>query len=330
VTHCGTGVVAIDVGWRLLGDDIRVAVWRDNAGHSGDLRLDAKSVQALREPAELQSERDLRFNAARVALRAWLDSQSEAPAWLLEATKTMHAWRSPSRLATLWHRWGQNGLSAAEDEREARAYDALTAWYWRDRHLWACEARRRARARGRRRETYRIFAAELARRYGTILLEGDSKEHKPFDLHRLARLPATEVIGAGTEAIRQNRKLAAIGTLRDAIIAATASRGGAVGYVAAKETTRTCHVCGHVETYVESSSVHHCCTACGAKWDQDVNAAAVILQRWLARSAGGGQDAERVRGFSQNRETRWMKAKRLAREKAARQEGKVDNDTDRE
>jgi hypothetical protein len=324
----GTGIVALDVGWRVLGDDIRVAVWRDDAGQTGELRLDARTVDALREPAELRGERDLRFNAARVALKTWLDSLSDPPPWLLEATNTMHAWRSPSRLAALWRSWGQKCSDVVVGEPEARAYSALTAWYWRDRHLWACEARRRARSLGRRREIYRVFAAHLAKRYGTIVLEGDARARKPFDLDRLGRLPATEAIGAGNEATRHNRKLAAIGGLRNAILDAASSRRCAVGYVAAIESTRTCQGCGHVEPHVAFAAVHHCCTACGMRWDQDDNAAAVILQRWLDRLAEGSPNAELVHNFPQSRETRWLKAKRLAREKAARQRGHIEGDND--
>ena len=41
--------VAVDVGWRVIGDELRVAAWRDSDGQSGELRLTAKdSARALR------------------------------------------------------------------------------------------------------------------------------------------------------------------------------------------------------------------------------------------------------------------------------------------
>jgi transposase len=49
-------------------------------------------------------------------------------------------------------------------------------------------------------------------------------------------------------------------------------------------STIDCHACGHREKFDASVQVWHTCPACGELWDQDCNAARVILNRKIVRT----------------------------------------------
>ena len=87
------------------------------------------------------------------------------PTWLREAASTLHLWRSPSRLVELARQWRATRTDACRP-----AYELLDAWEQRDAHLDDYEDGTRARSLRWRRETYRVLAAQWARRYDTVLL----------------------------------------------------------------------------------------------------------------------------------------------------------------
>lgn len=110
-----SGVVAIDIGWRLMDDtehpgakQIRAAVWTASDGQSGEIRLPGKFGmvrstkwewessekdevgrswipwhEGYKKTEELQGLRDDRFNEARSALVSWLRATG-VPAWIRE------------------------------------------------------------------------------------------------------------------------------------------------------------------------------------------------------------------------------------------------------
>jgi len=316
---CATvgGPVAVDVGWRVIGDELRVACWRDAKGNAGELRLDARTMAMLREPSQIRSERDLRFDVAKAKLKRWIDSHGDAPGWLLEVGRTLHTWRSQQRMAAVWIRWG-DWLHEHGGPRDG--YDEMTSWYHRDHHEWACEARRRLRALRRRREIYRCFAADMARKYDVIVLE-------KFDKSQLARRQPTEAEKADNETARGNRTLAAVSELCSCLTLAARARCRGAFTVPAADSTRTCGACGKVESFDAEQDVAKVCGGCGAVVDQDDNAAGVLLERYIAapgeaKSLLGKPAAESGASASDGAppdgETRWARAKRLRVEKEAR------------
>jgi hypothetical protein len=299
---CGEGAVAIDIGWRIIGNDLRVATWRDQEGHTGDLRLSEKVIKQLRKPEELRSTRDQNFDAARDKLGAWIKAQLELgaiPAWLLDRAKSIAQWRSQDRLAAVALFWKTNRFDGDTD-----AYEALEGWRYHDWHLWKWETSQRIKALRHRREIYRIFAADLSRRYSTLIVED-------FDLSKMSKKQPTEGVGENQNA-RSNRFLAATSELRIVLSDAFHARGGEMIKVGAMATTIECHVCHHVETFDKASSVDRAdpCPKCGAQWDQDVNAAINLLARWDAIK-------DKPRAEKKPRESRWAKKKRTKAEKYA-------------
>jgi hypothetical protein len=315
----GIGTVAVDVGWRVIGDEMRIAGWQDADGQTGELRLSARDIAVLCAPEQMRSERDVRFDVARARLLGWLRQRpQDLPDWLTKATSTLHAWRSEARLAALWSRWSMHRFSG-----DASAYDALTSWQARARHEWAVESRARKQALRRRREKYRVWAARLAEKYDTIVIE-------KFDKRRVAERPAADRQPAQNaeqiardESARSNRVLASTSELCDSIVMAARSRRCAVPAMPCADTTRTCPVCGLVESRDAAASVTLLCE-CGATWDQDVTGApAVLLARWRERPGDAkmlvsARDEEKLNENGEKKESRWERARRLRGEKEAR------------
>lgn len=306
------GAVAVDIGWRVRdGEKLRVAYWTGEDGGNGEVVLDTRTVSGLRLPESLRSQRDRHFDSARAALRAWLDGRTDTPAWLREATRFLAQWKAPAKLAALVGRWRANRWDGDGD-----GYDAIERWRYHDRHLWQWESDQREGALRRRRDVYRTEAAQLAKRYGHVVLED-------FDLRDVTRRPALDSAEKTNETARSNRQLAAVsefvGALRNAF-------GGHVSNVSCVDSTHECSRCGHVDTFDAALRVHHACTRCGDVWDQDANASQVLLARYVRERPSGGPDAGGARhGECGNdpapvAESRWAKAKRTKAQRATSDE----------
>lgn len=302
--------IAIDIGWRVMGDELRVAGWKDSDGNEGEVRLAAKDIRLLRRPEDLRSERDSYFGIAKMRLLKYLTADA-APEWLAEEAATLERWNSADRLSRLFDRWrGLRGDGAVE----RAAYNELEAWCWKDRHVALSEASMRQTALARRKSFYRETAARFAQTYGTIVVER-------FDLRDVAKRSED----VENETARSNRQLAAVSELRGAIVHAAASRGRLVPAVSAVNTTRICPSCGVVEDRDAAASVVLTCE-CGAVWDQDIEGApAELLRRWRERPGDAKMLAgARVDGTSQEdgaKESRYGKRTRAKREKKSREGG---------
>jgi hypothetical protein len=266
---CGTGAVAIDLGWRLLEDgSIRVGAWKAEDGESGEVVLDKRWLGGLRKCDELRSIRDKEFDAARAKLLAWMGSGldvMQVPEWFVRDTMMLSQWRSQGRLARVAQYWRYHRF-----EGDAEGFDALEAWRYHDDHLWRWELNQRERSLLNRKERFRIFAAWLARRYSTLILED-------FDLSQMARKAKPEKAEGEAQAPRTQRQMVAPSELRSVLCNAFSARGGRVIEVCSVDTTRVCHACGAVNHWDQAAYLRWACSACGAGWDQDDNASENIL-----------------------------------------------------
>lgn len=315
----GVGTVAVDVGWRVMGDELRVAGWQDATGAMGEFRLSARDIAVLRAPEQMRSERDQRFDVARARLVCWLREHRDIlPRWLVEATATVHAWRSEARMTALCGRWSRERF-AGDDE----AFGALDGWCARARHEWAVESRAREQALRRRREKYRVWAAQLASKYDTIVIERFNKRRVAVRKSADSQPAQDAEQIARDEGARSNRVLAATSELCQCIVVAGRGRQCAVIAMPCANTTRTCPVCGLVEDRDAAAAVSLSCE-CGAAWDQDIDGApSVLLARWRERPGdakilAGAREDENVNENAEKKEGRWERAKRLRGEKEAR------------
>ena len=261
--RCGTGVVGVDLGWRLTPEGLRVAYAAGSDGAEHVLVQRADVGAAVKHAEGLRGTRDDNLTAIRVWLVAWLAGR-EVPEWLAEARKTLPLWRSQARLAGLVLRWRSQRW-----EGDAEGYERLEAWRKQDKHLWTWEVHERRRTLGRRREQYRVWAAGLARRYEVLVLED-------FDLRDVAKQRPAEEDKDTQESARYQRVIAAPSTARAALVNAFRQRGGIVIAAPAEFTTQMCHACGKRCRWDQAAEITHTCEHCGARWDQDRNAALTL------------------------------------------------------
>ena len=300
-----TGHVAINVGWRSFGEEIRVAYFVGSDGESGELRLTKHDIEGLRKPEGLRSTRDTNFNTARASLAQALTTLQQ-PDWLRARTRSLMQWRSAGRLAALALEW-RGKRFAGDDE----AYAALEAWRYHDHHLWAWEASQSIGSHRHRREKYRVFGAHLAKRYRTLVLAD-------FDKREVAKRPTTGEKNdtPQNETARSNRQLASTSELEREIANAFRSRGGLVEYLSAVDITHTCASCGAVTSFDASKMVHAACSGCGEVWDQDENAARLLCERWSDAEKSG---IARTAISQEKTGSKWTRAKaRKAEKEAAR------------
>lgn len=343
---CGKGLVAVDIGWRRIGAQLRVAAWHDenedrrvdgeSRSGGGTFVLGERTLQALRKPEELRGVRDTLLQQMRSALCAELHElarradPNDMPEWLLRATvrrretlpssaqaiAAIAQWRSHARFRRLALRWREHRW-AGDD----RALVILEWWRYRDHHLWEWESAQRNQALRRRRDQYRVWAAWLARTYEIVVLEH-------FDLAKLAKKPpAHEPRDEQEERAARWRQLASTHELRDCIINAVKARGGRILKVKAEWSTQDCPRCGCRQSWPAWATIerHPPCPECGCDWDQDDGSCIVMLNRgreclsdpkspWIAR------EKKKRNKHARDGESRWQRVARLRAEKRARME----------
>lgn len=215
------GVVAVDLGWRSTQEPgtptLRAGGWADDDGLAEDILLNASIPASLRKAEELRSIRDRHQNEIQAALIAWKDTHPLPAEEHQERWANLALWRSPGRFASLALWWREHRFDGDSD-----MYEALEAWRKKDKHLWLWEANARRSALLRRREQYRVLAARLASRYGTLVIER-------LDLRALAEIPPPESAREpGAPKARSQRHDTAPSELRTALELAFRSRGGLV------------------------------------------------------------------------------------------------------
>lgn len=308
VSTCGRGSVAIDLGWRQLASgDVRVASWWGDDGEHGEVRCPARIISRLGHADEIRSVRGGAFNRARAALGVRLASLT-LPTWMVESTRTLASWHSPARLSALATHWTDHRFDGDED-----AYVDLEGWRKQNLHLWQWEANERRTAEAARTEVYRLAGASLAARYHTVVWED-------FDLAKMKSTHSTN------ETAKRNFQCSAPGDARRIVIQAFTGRGGADVKVSAVDSTHICHFCGSVEEYDAIAMLVCKCDACGTEWDQDENAAKVLLTRYnIACERANGHEPPGVARNDDNpnnpngiRETKWQRKEWLAQEKQLR------------
>ena len=156
--------LAVTLNWKLNEDrSLQVATWKDSLGAVGNIVLPRSVVGAFDSLDELGAVAQEYQNKAADAVR---EITTDPPEWFKEATKTLAHWESPLRFLRLWREW--EGQRFGGDET---AFSALGQFRERFLHLYQWQCNLRDQLQLRRREMYRIFAAEAAKKYGTIHID---------------------------------------------------------------------------------------------------------------------------------------------------------------
>lgn len=318
--RAGSGIVGVDLGWRRIGDELRVAAYADEAGRMGELRLPAHLIGGYRRVEGLRKTRDKMRNLA-LALVIAARTDSEAPRWYRDATTHAHAWRSPARIPILLGTWRKQVEDEVEKKTKSWALGGdlfawLSFWLERDRHLWQWESDQNRKNQNSKRKFYEGFGARLASTYSMAALE-------EFDLRTFARRPGADAfVGSDgrkesqqEERARAYRHLAGTYLLRLVIENAFLTRGGGVCRVPAMDTTRTCSACGLVVRRDFGGSIEWTCD-CGVTHDQDINAGKNLCERFRALEAAGTARVRKAGKTKAESKSKFVRAreKRVAKE----------------
>lgn len=261
--------VAIDVGWRKLPcGGLRVAYWVGSDGDEGQVVLDRHHVEAWSKAESLVSIQKRSFTTTLASVASLIAKLPHVPCWMSGAgVGTLSRWSSAARLA-----WFVNEWRSKRFDGDSEAFAVAEAWRYHWYHLECWLAGLRSSSMGRRKDMYRVFAATMAKRYRDIVIEG--RGGKPMDMRPLVERSDNELRAN----VRHNRFIANVSSLRLLIEQAASARCATVSFTEYANTTKECHVCGTVDQF-DASVLEHTCSGCGTSWDQDANAARVLLAR---------------------------------------------------
>jgi hypothetical protein len=176
-----------------------------------------------------------------------------------DATGKMHHQVWKGRLT-----WSQVRKSAALKPDVWNGHEHLYLWW---KHLWD-------QLRRRRRERYRVFAASLARKYGTIFIED-------FDLRSVIETPSPEWDRVNDRLARLQRSRVAPGILREAIKNVCLREGINLVAINPRGISRKCPKCGTFVDFDAARRLTCRCEGCGSVFDQDYVAAQNMLNSGL-------------------------------------------------
>lgn len=281
--------VALHLGWRKRPDDTtRVATWASTAvlpvpasvadvvvthgGRWGEIVTPPRLAGAGR-PAVIASTRATAFGPVLDTMATWLAEHPEACDERLTPA-LVRQWRSPARLAALVWRW-----RAEPPADSGELLEVLEAWRRQDKHLWEFEAHERRQLAAHRDDAWRRAACWLARHAAVIVVD----DANLADLRQRDDEADTDpaMPGDAAQTARARAALAAPGRLRQLATVTAAREGVTVHSVPSAGLTRLHRKCGHQAPadprYAASAVVT--CPACGNGYDQDYNAAMLMLER---------------------------------------------------
>lgn len=297
----GEGVVAVNLGWRKIDDNMRVAYWVGDDGRSGELSLPMDLLQRLRKCESLQSIRDIHFDGVKL-LVATMKQGGELPDWVVthnnwldrEILKPMRDsvyrvvsaekkafddiisnwdgknvdfpdWlvEDTSRIMT-WR--SQSRLASVILRWRENRFDGDTILYnvleaWRKRDKHLYEWQENNRCRFQR-----IRRAIYLNFSADLRLNYKYLAISKIDWRTFQMVPNIED-GDDEERQRERKRFASPSILNNAL---TNSFGSDVRWYNAKNMTSQCSVCGNI-TNADHVNIIIQCNNCMSSWDQDRN-----------------------------------------------------------
>lgn len=275
--NSGSGSVAVNMGWRLLeSGDVRVGYYVGTDGEEGEIVVPKLVFDRFAKVDSLRGIRAENLNRLKSDLGLVLKAgASKAPSWFLQQVSTLDRWRSADRTHAFWSRWRQNRWDGDQG-----AFLILDRYVMRDVHLWRWEAHLRNKVLGHRRAMYQNVAANLARKYETLIVD-NSNLRSLAEGSRDSDNPNVSIY----------RQAVSPFELRTCLVNAFYGRAS---FGVAKNITVRHAACGSMED-VDGKSMRHHCSKCAVEYDIDSNAAKNLLLNTEATSkvepkekAGGG------------------------------------------
>ncbi len=252
----------LDLGWRAMGDYIRIGMLYDSDGNVAEMRLPLCAPNSQTRRHGLASD--------------WrhISGMDRIAAGMLEDVKRSLTFKLPPVLpedarvpASQLVKMRQGGLvrllhslETAGIAREAQVL--LRSWLAENDRWRARRAALQDRLVGRRQWLYRNLATFLSRRYGTIAIEGQ------LSIKRM--IEKSEDANPALKYGRRYHQWAAVAELRRYLIEAASKHGTRLAYARTSWSTVTCHSCG--ERAQGGGTLELICPR-GHRCDQDVNAA---------------------------------------------------------
>lgn len=257
------GRVALDVGWRWVGNGLRVACWHGSDGRSGEIIIPAESVARWQKVYDLQQIRANEFNSVLAALRLWLQDK-KLPESLQKKFEHISRWKSQSqsRLAAAVINWRANRFDGDE-----AMFAYVESWRKQDRHLYDWQEHQRKGNIRWRNNFYREQILELRKQYAEI-----GVEDVPWDELQKRKMPED----FDKEISTKNRAIAAVGELVSII-----EESGVTVRLAAKNSSKKCNYCKNVCEL--DGEQRHTCEKCEREWDRDHNACRNLVEDWCER-----------------------------------------------
>lgn len=293
---CGTGSVAVHLGWLSTRGGLRVGQWMDTAGNTGQIRVPVSTITRVDHAESIRSVRSKLFDDVRDRLHAWA-ADHHAPPWFADAIRHLAKWRSQGKLASLTLRWAKNRFAGDND-----AFLGCESWRRRDLHLWSYESGERENALRHRKNEYRAIAATLARMYETVILDDSdyssfTRQDAPAGVKvsgRQKRQDGSTAPVVEHDAVTEQRRLACPSELDDALRNAFRSRGGKVVEIPAANESIECPKCGSVDrahrlTKREQGEPYFACSRGDFEGEIDTVALLNLLKR-----AGHGHGASGI------------------------------------
>ena len=262
----GSRAVAVDLGWRLMPNGVRVGYWHDGE-RGGEILVPMRDIENFQKVQSLRSICDLQRDEVIPMLASWLSGQRLDNEWQ-KRSGYLPQWRSTDRLARLVRWWADNRLPG-DDE----VFAAANAWKQRYWHLADYWRNLGDQMPLRIREQYRKFANQCSKNYDVLIIED-------FNLTEVVEKPRPE--SDERKPLGSYRQMVSPSVLRGALVNAFEREGMAVDKEEAVGTTIPCYLCGDATPWDAAENVIHRC-ANGHIWDQDFNACQNLLKRWRAR-----------------------------------------------
>jgi transposase len=263
LAHPSISVCGIDLGFRQIKNDLRIATLADSSGGLRYYTIGKDWLDSMNYVEAIQSDLSETANSVWAQLRLILTELLEYPEPLRERITGMlkAGAKIPIRAMRAMHWTLSNEPSLIPD-----ALALLDGWQKRIKRRTKEMYDLRNKLINRRKNIYRNIACEIARDYSLVRIANLRLK----DIAKVKRSDGSDT--KLTDIARNNRNRASLAELTLYIQQACIKNGVAVEKIDTTYMTRTCSQCGHMNP-ADTGDLQLSCEGCGALYDQDDNAA---------------------------------------------------------